>query len=230
MPQQKAWEKEYDRKTFVTGNNVPQADCVRFAKWLKKDAEIEVDGLTVIDLGCGIGKNAIYFAERGAKVIAIDIAQNALKIAGVETKAAGLENNITFYHQSISEKFPVESNSIDIALDVTSSNSLSSTELDKYLSELNRTLKSGAYLFIRGLAKEGDPHAKFLLENHAAGEPDTYKMPDTGIVERVWTKPDFEKTYGEIFAIDFYEKIQHYTTVNGRKYKRNYFVAYLRKK
>lgn len=37
-----------------------------------------VDGLSILDLGCGEGKNAAYLARRGAKVTAVDISFAAL--------------------------------------------------------------------------------------------------------------------------------------------------------
>jgi len=41
----------------------------------------DVLGLRVLDVGCGEGKNAIYFARRGALVHALDISEHAIKNA-----------------------------------------------------------------------------------------------------------------------------------------------------
>ncbi len=232
MSQQKAWDNEYANKTFITGNNVPQADFVRFIKWYKKGVR-DIEGLRIIDLGCGVGKNAFYLAERGAWVTALDISKNAIDMAKSiakdpkQTDPADAKQ-ITWLHQSIADVIPnVPSGSIDIAIDVTSSNSLTEEELVRYIDELRRVLKPSSYLFMRGLLLEGDTHAKFLLKEHPGSEKNTYIQPATDIVERVFTKELFEETYGEFFTIVHFEKVEHYTTVEDRKYKRSYFVAYL---
>ena len=38
----------------------------------------EYSGISVLDAGCGEGKNAAYFAERGATVTAIDVSEKAI--------------------------------------------------------------------------------------------------------------------------------------------------------
>jgi ubiquinone/menaquinone biosynthesis C-methylase UbiE len=40
-----------------------------------------LSGLRVLDAGCGEGKNAIFFADRGASVLAVDISEAALRNA-----------------------------------------------------------------------------------------------------------------------------------------------------
>jgi len=41
----------------------------------------DCSGLRVLDVGCGEGKNAVVFAERGASVIGLELSQRALKHA-----------------------------------------------------------------------------------------------------------------------------------------------------
>lgn len=51
-----------------------------YVKWLV-EIHPALSGLKVLDLGCGEGKNAIYFSRHGALVTAIDISEQALKNA-----------------------------------------------------------------------------------------------------------------------------------------------------
>lgn len=39
----------------------------------------DVNGLSVLDAGCGEGKNAVYLAQNGARVLAIDVSQSAIR-------------------------------------------------------------------------------------------------------------------------------------------------------
>ena len=136
---------------------------------------------------------------------------------------------IEYKKQSIGEKFPCEDGSIGIALDVTSSNSLTEAEREVYLSETHRVLKTGGYFFVKALCKNGDDNAKYLLKNFPGEEKDTYIMPELGVIERVWTKEDFTTTYSKYFTILHLEKKTSYSRMNNRSYKRNFWIAYLQK-
>ena len=236
MTQELVWDREYRKSKLLTKENKPQSDVVKFVKWLKKvvdtDAsggsrEFEIDSSSLLDLGSGVGRNSFYFAEMGASVIGLEISKTAVDISKDNAKNAGLD--IKYEKQSIGEKFPCEDSSLDIVLDVTSSNSLTEIEREVYLSETNRVLKSGGYFFVKALCKDGDENAKFLIKNHAGIERDTYIMPELGVTERVWTKEDFVSTYEKYFKILHLEKKTSYSRMNNRSYKRNFWICYMQK-
>lgn len=54
-------------------------------------AEKNLQPCRVLELGCGTGVNAVYLAERGFEVTAIDIAPTALKLAKQRASYAGVE-------------------------------------------------------------------------------------------------------------------------------------------
>ncbi len=226
MAQEDIWDREYRKSKLLTKENKPQSDVVRFVKFLKKE-KFEIEGSNVLDLGSGAGRNSFYFAELGAVATGLEISKTAIEISEQNAKEVGLD--IKYIKQSIGEKFPVEDSSIDILLDVTSSNSLTEAEREVYLSEANRVLKSNGYFFVKALCLEGDSNAKFLIKNHAGKEKYTYTMPGLGVTERVWTLDDFLKTYKKYFKIVSMEKKTSYPRMNDRVYKRNYWIVYLTK-
>ncbi len=227
MAQEQVWDREYRNSKFLTKENKPQSDVVRFVQFLKKEEKVVLEGLSVIDLGSGAGRNGFYFAEMGNAVTGLEISKTAVSIADKYAKDAGL--NIKYVKQSIGEKFPCEDESIDIALDITSSNSLSESEREIFLSETNRVLKNGGYFFTKALCKEGDENAKFLIKNYPGKEKDTYIMPEVGVTERVWTKEDFISVYEKYFKIIHIEKKTSYSKINNRSYKRNFWIVYMKK-
>lgn len=237
MAQEKVWDREYKKSTFLTKENKPQSDVVRFVKWLTRAShkatqgeereKLDIENSTVLDLGSGTGRNSFYFAELGARVTGLEISKTAIDIANKNAKESGL--SIEYIKQSIGEKFPVEDSSIDIALDITSSNSLDESERDIFLNETSRVLKDGGYFFTKALCKDGDENAKFLLKNNPGKEKDTYIMPDTEITERVWSREDFTETYGKYFEILNIEKKTSYSRMNNRVYKRNFWLVYMKK-
>lgn len=187
-----------------------------------------MEEIRVLDLGSGTGRNSYYFAEQGAQVTGFEFSGNALAIA--QKIARHGDMNITYHLQDIGTRYDLSENSIDIALDVTSSNSLSDAGREVYLKELNRVLVPGGYLFLRALSFESDAHAKELVKRFPGPDSDTYIHPDLHIIEKVFSRETLKRTYDPYFNIVFLDKVQHYATVAGRKYKRSYWVAYMQKK
>jgi SAM-dependent methyltransferase len=129
----------------------------------------------------------------------------------------------------IGAPYAIDDESIDVILDVTSSNALDEKGREVYLKESHRVLKAGGYMFVRALCKDGNKNVKNLLIKNPGPEADTYIMPDLGITERVFSRDDFVKIYSQYFKILKLEKKTNYPTVDGRVYKRDYWIAYLQK-
>jgi len=221
------WEKEYRNPKLVTKKDGPQADTQRFLKFLKKDQKYLVEDRDILDLGCGTGRNANYLAERGNKVTGIEISKSALDIAKSRSEESSL--SVDYRIADIGDNYNIEDNSMDIILDVTSSNSLNEKGRGIYLKEMHRVLKDGGYVFVRALAKDGNKNVKNLLKNSPGVEYDTYIIKEIGLTERVFSREDFIEMYSKFFKILHLEKKTGYTRFNNRVYKRDYWIAYLRK-
>jgi SAM-dependent methyltransferase len=222
-----AWEKEYKHPTFLTKDMDPQADTVRFFKFLKKEEKFDCFNKELIDLGCGTGRNSLYAFELGTVPHGIDISKTAIAHGLEYLRHRDIEIDLRV--GSIGEVLPYDDNFFDIALDVTSSNSLSEKEREVYFTELNRVLKQGGYVYIKALCKDGDANAKELLKRFPGSEKDTYILPEQKITERVWVKQDFIDFYSKNFKIIHLEMKESYTTMGDRRYKRHFWIGYLRK-
>lgn len=227
MHQGSAWDREYRNPKLVTKNDGPNADTLRFLKFLKKDQNYRVEDKAILDLGCGTGRNANYLAEKGNNVVGIEISKTALKIAQERANNLGLK--VDYRLGDIGKPYEIEDSTIDIILDVTSSNSLDETGRDMYLNECNRVLKTGGYMFVRALCKDGNKNVKNLLKDSPGKEYDTYVIKEIGLTERVFSREDFVNMYSKYFKVLHLEKKTSYTTFNDRIYKRDYFLAYLQK-
>ena len=211
----------------MTGDR-PAKSFTRWVKWLKKQ-KVEIGTYRVLDLGSGEGKNAFYLAGLGAKVNCVEIAQNAVETTRLRVLEANLGDIVTVERGSIGEKFNFPDDTFNAVIDVTSSNSLSEKERAVYLAESARVLKPGGHVFVRALCKDADDNAKYLIKNNPGREKDTYVQPEWGLTERVFTEADIRELYGQYFEILKLEKETHYTKLDGKKFKRNFWVMYLKK-
>lgn len=221
-----AWEREYQNPKFVSLGTDAAQDVKDFAKWLRRKQKIELEGKHVLDLGCGAGKNSIYFAERDAQVIGYDFSKVAINAA----KERAVKENLTisFEVQSIGEKLSVADESIDIVLDVMSSHALSNAERSTYSAELYRVLKPGGYAFVRTFILDGDNNAKKLIKEFPGTESNTYVLPETGMTEHVFTEKELKDFYSNFKILNF-EKEFGYQRWGNQSYKRRYAIIYLQK-
>lgn len=60
-----------------------------------------INAKTLLDMGCGTGKHAELFCDKGYVVHGIDLSEDMLKIA--EIKRMGKEDKLSFSHSNISE-------------------------------------------------------------------------------------------------------------------------------
>jgi SAM-dependent methyltransferase len=227
MAQAKQWDNEYKRNRLVTGSNEPQREFKRFLRYLKKNHHLTPDGLTVLDLGSGTGKNSLYLAEHGAIVTGYEIAGTAITIANERAKELGLD--ATFLEHNFGQPFPLPNNSVDLVLDIMASNSLTEAERAVYLHETARVLRPGGFCFVRLLARDGDKHAETLLTTNPGKETGTYILPEVGITERVLTKQEYIDYYSPLFSVLSLKRTSGYTRMSDRIFKRQYWVAYLQK-
>lgn len=77
--------KEVEIRRYLIEPHIP--DFADFDRW--RDA-------TVLELGCGIGTDAINFGRAGARVMAVDLSEASASLAEQRAEVFGLEDRITF--------------------------------------------------------------------------------------------------------------------------------------
>lgn len=224
MAQFEVWEKEYRNPKLITNSDEPQLDFKHYIKWLRKTQHVDLDGLRVLDLGSGTGKNSLFLAERGSVVTGIELSSTAVNIAKQRAKERQLDAE--FLEGSIGKKFPFENNSFDLIIDVVSSNSLTDSERKVYIKEIKRVIKPVGFVYIKALCKDGDKNAENLIKMFPGKEKDTYVMPETGIIERVFSREDIESLYSD-FEILSLERKHSYTIIDGKPFKRMFWLTSL---
>lgn len=91
------WEEHYGERNRVWSGRV-NARLVEIAEPLRPGR--------ALDLGCGEGGDALWLAEHGWEVVAIDISDTALQRAADDARERGVRDRITFQQADLPEKFP----------------------------------------------------------------------------------------------------------------------------
>ena len=110
---------------------------------LPPDSELRLIGnlanKRVLDLGCGVGTNAIAMARQGAKVIAIDTSQSMLDEAHRRSEQA--EVKVEWRHGDLAELAWLRAETIDFVLCVGVLAEIE--DLDRAMRQTHRVLKPG---------------------------------------------------------------------------------------
>ncbi len=112
-----------------------------------------------LDLGCGEGGDAVWLAERGWHVVAVDVSETALARAAKEADARGVLERIDFQQHDLTDSFP------DGAFELVSAQFLHSTV------RLERTQ------ILRNAARAVVPGGLLVIVDHAAPPPFAKKIP-----------------------------------------------------
>jgi ubiquinone/menaquinone biosynthesis C-methylase UbiE len=88
----KEYFDEVEKRKYFVEPHIPR--FAQFEMWKDK---------RVLEVGCGIGTDTINFARAGARVTAVDLSDESLKLASQRAKVFGLEQNICFYQANAEE-------------------------------------------------------------------------------------------------------------------------------
>lgn len=102
-----------------------------------------VDGLKILDLGCGEGGYSRELAKRNAKVVAVDCSEKAIKYSMKLAKEEALD--IKHYIRNSNDLYEINDNEFDIVL--CSMMLMDCEDLEGTLSEVVRVLKPNGKLF-----------------------------------------------------------------------------------
>jgi malonyl-CoA O-methyltransferase len=117
----------------------------------------DVRGKTVLDLGCGTGRHALWLAGEGAAVTAVDFSAGMLEEA---RRKAGAEG-VRFVVHDLHEPLPFDDGSFDVVVSGLVLEHL--RELDAFFAEARRVLRAGG----RAVVSAMHP-AMFLRGSQAA--------------------------------------------------------------
>ncbi|MBO1582844.1 class I SAM-dependent methyltransferase [Bacillus sp. XF8] len=107
----------------------------------------------VLELGCGPGRNAIYFAENGCLVDAVDLSQESIQWATERAKEKNV--NVNFIHDNIFD-LQIEEGTYDIVYDSGCFHHIAPHRRMSYINLVKKALKPGGYFAITCFVQGGE--------------------------------------------------------------------------
>ena len=112
----------------------------------------------IIELGAGLGRDTIFFAQNSINVKALDYSPSAIRIINEKAEKKNLTNLVSTKIFDIRKKLPFENNSIEACFShMLYCMALSSLELNNLNDEILRVLKpNGINIYTVRHTKDGD--------------------------------------------------------------------------
>lgn len=139
----------------------------------------------VLDVGCGLGDNALFLAGRGHRVTAFDVSPNAIRRAGERARERGLEVN--FVVADAITMRGLEGQVFTTVLDSALYHGLDPEQRRRYTAALHGATEPGARLHIACFSDEVPK--EILAPNRCSEEDIRRTLTDAG-----WRVTRFERT------------------------------------
>jgi ubiquinone/menaquinone biosynthesis C-methylase UbiE len=225
MTEQKSWDEVYS-KAFMT-MWYPNEDIVRFCARLiqkqlthdKYDVKRRVE--RVLDLGCGNGRHAMYFARQGFKAAGIDVSEQAIEWAKDWARRENLE--IGFRVGNI-ENLPFADESFDVVVSHGVLDHVPMETAKRAATEVKRVLRSHGLFycdlrstedFEYGVGEQSGPNTFVVSEGY-----------EQGLVQHFFSRAETEDLFDGLFRILYSEITENRLGPDfQRKYSRWVFAA-----
>jgi len=223
--QKELWEQEYGSHEHYSSSRTEKPSRALTKFFTTYGAELKPG--KALDLGCGKGRNAVFLAKLGYKVVASDIVQSALESGRAFAERNDVANEITFIHQSSADPFQYSDGEFDLIIDMLSFHLLDATERAAYVQEVKRLLKPGGrYVFYT--IPFDSPFSQKLLETSPGPEAHSYVIPETGMIEKAFTQKELEDIFSPLVLMDI-ETISFEDEVWGTVSEFQFYIGHFKK-
>lgn len=131
------WAESMNLEKILVDEFFEAATCPENQFFIKEIGDIT--NKKVLELGCGAGEASVYFAKKGADVIATDLSSKMLEVA---EKLAAMHNTKIKTKKMPADKIDFPDNTFDI---VYAGNLLHHVDVEATIKEVQRVLKNGGY-------------------------------------------------------------------------------------
>ena len=155
------WDDAYRSSDHLEHWELP-GPAPELVRLLRSD-EVTCHGVAV-DLGCGGGRDAIHLAERGFRVLGVDVSPAALALARRRARRAGVRVG---WCLARAERAPLATGSASLVVDRGCFHTLEGAARRRYGETVARLLRPGGRLFLRGSRVEREEEGLFAVDRRA---------------------------------------------------------------
>jgi len=101
----------------------------------------------ILEIGCGTGSSTVAFGEQGAKIVAIDVAEDAMKVAQVRCKLYGIQD-VEFICANAADMGNVVSQKFDFVVFSAALEHMTHNERLRAIKASYKLLKKGGYVVV----------------------------------------------------------------------------------
>jgi ubiquinone/menaquinone biosynthesis C-methylase UbiE len=208
------------RKTFDI--IAPHFDITRYKPWPESKRFISTlpKDSTVLDLGCGNGRNSIYLAKEGMNIIGIDFSRGLIKIAQNKMEWKEVAHRVNLMEGDIGS-LPLKNESVDAVLYIATLHHLPTPqERLQSLIEVKRCLKPGGSALISAWAQEQDKF-KDNLKKSKEHQEEGFEYGDIFLPWKMKEGRELQRYYHLFSKEEFEDLIEK----SGLEVKRIFFSA-----
>lgn len=221
------WDNEYKNADHLKLSTDHSEDLEKFTRYIirAKRGDILTMNASVLDVGCGNGRNLIFLArEFGLSGVGYDISAQAIE----QAKQASTDFNLTYEARSIAGLLTVPDNSQSLVLDMMTSHFLNKKEREVLRDEIFRVLIPGGFLFMKTFLADEDLHTRRLLRDFPGKEAGAYVHPVIGVDEYVYSLEALTLFLSKKFIVHKIYK-SHRHVLKGKARKRRTVSIYVEK-
>jgi SAM-dependent methyltransferase len=183
----------------------------------------------VLDAGCGAGRNALYLAQQGCHVEAVDSSAAALRLFRGRLSAVRWRELVKIRQVSLVPPLPFDSDFFDAALDIyVSCHFLEPGRMASHWNEIRRILVRGGFALAAFLGTQDQYYSRLISESSFQSSPVVHD-PINGIGKRLYTVRQLEEFFGQAFTIHKSISLEFDDAVEKRVYRRQILGFLLQK-
>ncbi len=176
----------------------PLTAVSEFAEYLK-----EVGAKTILDLGCGAGRHAIFLAKAGFQVSGLDVSETALAELQGRLRNAGLANVSLVKHEM--SELPFIDEYFDALVSTNVLHHGTTDEIRRTLGEVHRVIRRNGAAFVVTLSEKDFRHGtgKRIEQN-------TYLFTEgdeKGILHHFFSREELLSYFGQFEVLSLKEEL-----------------------
>lgn len=154
-----------------------------------------LDGVRILEVGCGTGTSTVALAEQGATVVGIDVHAGSLRAAQERARIAGIAGRVSFQEANAADLSSfVKPGEYDCILFFASLEHMTLAERLTALADSWDLLEPGGLL-----VSIETPNRLWYIDDHSSFEPFFYWLPDDLAVR--WAARSPRETYRRAFDV-----------------------------